>query len=130
MPTITGTNQGDVLTGTNYSDTIEGLNGNDILLGGSGDDILLGGQGHDILLGGSGNDAFYFTSASYSDGIDQIHDYQLGDVIRVNILGFGASSPNDFNYDAMTGDLSFRNQKFATIVNRPDPSFVEFEYVI
>ena len=112
MPTITGTNQGDVLTGTNYSDTIEGLNGND------------------ILLGGSGNDAFYFTSASYSDGIDQIHDYQLGDVIRVNILGFGASSPNDFNYDAMTGDLSFRNQKFATIVNRPDPSFVEFEYVI
>ncbi|HEX8126510.1 MAG TPA: calcium-binding protein, partial [Allosphingosinicella sp.] len=57
-PTITGTEDADVLQGTALSEEIYGLAGDDLLDGGEGDDLLDGGEGADTLTGGAGDDVY------------------------------------------------------------------------
>ncbi len=65
VPTILGTNGGDLIEGTDGSDVIMALGGDDRVLGaqgtdtvcaGAGDDEVSGGNGDDVLFGGSGDD--------------------------------------------------------------------------
>lgn len=53
---IYGTGGDDVINGMGGDDTINGLGGNDIICGGSGDDTISGGGGSDTIYGGYGND--------------------------------------------------------------------------
>jgi TolB protein len=64
-PTITGTENAEVIDGTSGvdiidakggDDTINGLGGNDIICGGGGNDTISGGSGNDTIYGGHGND--------------------------------------------------------------------------
>ena len=65
VPTITGTNDAEVLEGTDGIDVIMGLGGNDVInglqaadviCGGAGDDTVNGDNGDDVLSGGFGAD--------------------------------------------------------------------------
>lgn len=58
-PTVTGTEENDVLTGTGGADVIDGRGGNDRIEGLAGDDVICGGSGFDILFGGPGDDRVY-----------------------------------------------------------------------
>lgn len=109
----------DEIPGSSFNDTIYGLDGNDTLYGEAGNDTLLGGNGNDVLWGGAGADRFVFNSLS--EGIDRIQDYSYsqGDRIQVNLVGFGANSTNQFNYNSNTGALLFLETHFATLENRP-----------
>ncbi|MGV2390689.1 MAG UNVERIFIED_CONTAM: hypothetical protein LVR29_28170 [Microcystis novacekii LVE1205-3] len=109
----------DTLSGGNNTDYLFGGADNDVLLGGAGNDLVYGGYGNDILTGGTGADAFYF--GSLLEGVDVIKDFQWieGDVIQISKSGFNASSLSQFNYNSLTGGLSFLGQQFATIENRP-----------
>jgi Ca2+-binding RTX toxin-like protein len=56
IPTIIGSEAGDVLHGTPARDVIFGGPGNDEILGSLGNDLLCGGLGDDLIHGGRGND--------------------------------------------------------------------------
>lgn len=63
-PTLTGTDNNDVLVGTRGNDVIVGLGGNDRISGLGGNDVICGdsdqgGTGSDTLLGGGGNDQMF-----------------------------------------------------------------------
>ncbi len=97
------------------NDSLTGYLGNDTLVGGDGNDILTGGTGFDKLTGGSGADVFVFNSLG--EGIDIITDFRhsQGDKIQISKVGFGATSNNQFAYNAISGALSFNGTQFATI---------------
>ena len=59
VPTITGTDEDDVLHGTAGIDVIAGLDGDDEISGLGGDDVLCGGPGSDRLSGGDGADRLH-----------------------------------------------------------------------
>lgn len=105
--------------GTNFADTITGNSGNNLLNGRSGSDTLTGGVGNDTLVGGSGADKFVFNNLA--GGIDIIQDFTIAqsDKIQISKSGFGASSLNQFNYNSLSGNLSFGGTTFVTLLNKP-----------
>ncbi|WP_282153987.1 Ig-like domain-containing protein [Ruegeria atlantica] len=58
-PTVTGTDDNDVLIGDAGNNSLYGREGDDYVLGGAGDDNLHGSEGNDELIGGSGNDQIF-----------------------------------------------------------------------
>lgn len=71
----------DTLKGGTGKDELFGGPGADVLYGGSGKDRINGGGGEDELYGGAGADRFLISS---ENGIDRIHDFQLGtDLIEI-----------------------------------------------
>ena len=124
----TGNGNNNVITGNSGNNTLSGLAGNDTLIGSSGNDSLTGGSGVDTLWGNQGADKFIFNQLS--EGIDIIKDFQWteGDTLQISMLGFGASSLNQFSYNSTTGALFFDPigvtgpTQFATIENTP-PGF-------
>ncbi|WP_392532934.1 beta strand repeat-containing protein [Nostoc sp. C117] len=124
---VIGTNASDQIAGDNQDNRLFGNDGNDTIFGGSGNDFIAGGLGNDSLIGGSGKDTFFFSSVL--DGLDTIKDYSFSqnDIIQLSKVGFGASSINDFSYNASTGSLSFGNTQFAFLENTP--SNVSFKLV-
>jgi Ca2+-binding RTX toxin-like protein len=128
---IRGGEGNDSLTGSQFNDVLTGGSGTDTLIGGSGDDVLTGGtaQGdgtvdssNDILTGGAGKDIFTFYKLG--EGVDRITDFtvqlaspSLSDQIRVDKVGFGATSTSQFSYNSTNGALSFNNQQFAILEN-------------
>ena len=88
VPVIIGNSKGNVLSGTTGNDSIFGLDGNDTIKGGAGDDVLIGGLGKDTLAGGAGNDHFVVNATN--EGVDQIKDFAIGDVLDFAHQGFAA----------------------------------------
>ena len=86
-PIIVGNNNANTLNGTTGNDTMFGLAGNDTINAGAGNDILIGGAGNDTLTGGAGLDQFVFNLTN--EGLDQIKDFSLGDLIDFSHSGFG-----------------------------------------
>jgi len=86
-PIIVGNSGANWLTGTAGNDTIFGLAGNDTISGGGGNNVLIGGSGNDTLVGGSGNDQFVFNATN--EGLDQINNFHVGDLIDFSAAGFG-----------------------------------------
>ncbi len=104
--------------------TIENANG------GSGDDEITGNEvgnslrgngGNDSLIGGTGSDTFVFQSAT--EGIDKIQDFnrQEGD----KILFDAEAQKSQFKYNAQTGEISFDNQVFVILTNKPTDFSIE-----
>ena len=87
IPIIVGNSNANTLTGTAGNDTIFGLAGNDTIKGGAGNDVLIGGTGNDTLTGGAGNNQFVFNATN--EGLDQITDFHLGDLVDFSRAGFG-----------------------------------------
>lgn len=115
----------DVVNGGSEKDVIQGNAGNDTLFGGEGNDFIQGDAGDDILTGGLGADAFTFQSPNV--GVDIIEDFSIaeGDFIRIG-LNFGASSTEQFSYDAASGALSFNdgvNSKLLAVLNNQPEGF-------
>ncbi|MFO5475783.1 MAG: hypothetical protein ACLBM2_18105 [Dolichospermum sp.] len=121
MAIINGTNGNDYLLGTSTNDIISGFNGND---------TLIGGLGADTLTGGLGADTFVFNSKF--EGIDIIKDFQWtqNDKIQVSKIGFGATSLDQFSYNALSGNLSFLGSTFAVIENKPAGFAVNLDVVL
>lgn len=108
----------DRLWGESGHDYLNGGIGNDIIDGGLNNDYLEGGIGNDTLIGGLGADKFVFRR---NEGIDIIKDFNWsqGDRIAVNRTSFGATSVSQFRYNAVSGAVSFGNQIFAIVENKP-----------
>src|SRR5258705_2901410 len=87
IPIVVGNSGANWLTGTAGNDTIFGLAGNDTISGGGGNNVLVGGSGNDALLGGTGNDQFVFKATN--EGLDQIYNFHVGDLIDFAAAGFG-----------------------------------------
>ena len=87
IPIIVGNSNANTLIGTAGNDTIFGLAGNDTIKGGAGNDVLIGGTGNDTLTGGAGNDQFVFNATN--EGLNQITDFSLGDLLDFSRAGFG-----------------------------------------
>lgn len=122
---VIGSAFADSITGDNGNNSLTGGAGNDTLAGGNGNDTLIGGAGFDVLIGGAGNDRFRFFNLS--EKTDIIKDFSFSgidnrDFIEVSAAGFGASSLSQFNYNSITGALSFLGTQFVTIENKP-PGF-------
>lgn len=119
------------MDGTVNDDLLTGSDGNDTLLGYEGNDYLIGYGGSDYLAGGLGADTFAFNSP-FDGGVDVIADFNPleGDIIQVSQLGFGATSPYDFSYDTLSGDLSFQGSVFANIENVPTDFVPEYDISI
>ncbi|MDJ0713429.1 MAG: calcium-binding protein [Prochloraceae cyanobacterium] len=107
----------NIIRGNGFNNKLLGGGGNDQLIGGAGNDFLIGGFGRDVLVGGLGADRFVFNSVS--ERIDIISDFNRfqGDKIQINRRGFGATSTNQFNFNAGNGALLFRGQQIATLQN-------------
>lgn len=56
VPTIVGTEEGDILIGTPGTDVIVGLGGGDLIYGLGGRDFICAGTGDDVVLAGRGKD--------------------------------------------------------------------------
>jgi Ca2+-binding RTX toxin-like protein len=80
---LRGSELHDTLTGSDGDNRIQGRAGNDSIVGGAGVDSIHGGFGNDTLTGGTGSDVFLFGAG---EGVDEITDYTLGDVLRINAL--------------------------------------------
>ncbi|MEY3401863.1 MAG: hypothetical protein RLZZ86_1478, partial [Cyanobacteriota bacterium] len=142
----TGNGNNNVITGNSANNILNGGLGNDTLIGGLGNDTLIGGLGADTLYGGDGSDTYsvdnagdvvteYYTEAvggSKFEGIDIIKDFQRteGDKIQVRKIGFGATSLDQFSYNALSGNLSFLGSTFAVIENKPDGFEVSLDVVL
>ena len=87
IPIIVGNSNANTLTGTTGNDTMFGLAGNDTIKGGAGNNVLIGGTGNDTLTGGAGNNQFVFNATN--EGLDQITDFHLGDLVDFSRAGFG-----------------------------------------
>lgn len=114
---INGTFGDDVLIGNDRNNRIRGF---------AGDDYLEGGKGNDNIKGGRGADTFFFKSLDGS--VDIIKDFSIeeGDIIEVSRSGFG--SGRGFDYDANTGSLTFENEQFAILENKPSFSDVSASF--
>jgi Ca2+-binding RTX toxin-like protein len=64
VPTITGTDAGEVINGTAGDDVIAGLGGNDTINGLGGNDVICGGPGADEIHGGDGTDTVSYAESS------------------------------------------------------------------
>ncbi|NJR70694.1 MAG: hypothetical protein HC771_20165 [Synechococcales cyanobacterium CRU_2_2] len=109
------------------TDHITGSSTANSISAGGGNDTLSGSGGNDTLTGGAGADGFRFNSLA--EGVDTITDFswQTGDTIQIKASSFGATSTQQFSYNAATGALSFNAsptdgiapQIFAVLSNRP-----------
>ncbi|MFN7380907.1 MAG: calcium-binding protein [Dolichospermum sp.] len=135
----TGNGNNNVVIGNGANNILDGGLGNDTLIGGLGADTLTGGLGNDTLTGGLGNDtltgglgADTFVFNSKFEGIDIIKDFQRteGDKIQVRKIGFGATSLDQFSYNAFNGNLSFQGNTFAVIENKPAGFEVSLDVVL
>lgn len=116
---LLGGENNDWLSGGIGNDTMKGGSGKDYLFAGDGDDLIQGDAGDDVIYGGLGADRFTFQSSS--DGVDIIEDFNIGEGDFVEIgLNFGASSTDQFNYDAASGELSFNDTLLAVLNNQPE----------
>ncbi|MEZ5983790.1 MAG: calcium-binding protein [Parvularculaceae bacterium] len=78
----------DTLTGGAGFDSLNAGDGEDILFGHDGADTLIGGEGADTISGGAGADTFLFKSiAEVSTTSDVIDDFEIGDVIDLDVSG-------------------------------------------
>ncbi|MFM6531884.1 MAG: hypothetical protein ACKPIB_26955 [Dolichospermum sp.] len=127
--TLTGTDNING-TGNGNNNVITGNSANNIIYGLDGNDTLIGGLGADTLYGGLGADTFVFNSQL--EGIDIIKDFQRtqNDKIQVSQIGFGATSLSQFNYNALSGSLSFLGSTFAVIENKPAGFAVSLDVVL
>ena len=127
---VIGTANNDTITGNDGNNNLAGGNGNDILTGNGGNDIVSGGNGNDTLIGGLAADRFVFNSQF--QGIDIIKDFQRtqSDKIQVSQSGFGATSLDQFSYNALSGNLSFLGSTFAVIENKPAGFAVNLDVVL
>ena len=109
---IYGDAQQNTLAGRKGDDRLFGRGGNDTLLGEDGTDYLNGGEGNDTLRGGREHDIFAFSKLS--EGIDTIVDFSVreSDSIQISKSGFGASSHDQFIYNAGSGVLYFDASPF------------------
>lgn len=78
----------DLLRGDRGANRLEGGVGDDRLVGRAGDDQLVGDVGYDVLIGGAGLDTLWggggrdrFVLGTASDGLDDIADFDLKDVL-------------------------------------------------
>ncbi|MFM7640560.1 MAG: calcium-binding protein [Cyanobium sp.] len=129
----TGNSKANVLTGNSSNNVLTGGAGDDTLTGGNGNDTLIGGAGFDVLIGGAGDDRFRFSSLSErTDTIKDFSFFGIGnrDFIEVSAAGFGASSLSQFNYNSLTGALSFLGIQFVTIENKPPGFTVSLDVVL
>lgn len=116
---LLGGGDNDWLSGGIGNDTMKGGSGKDYLFAGDGDDLIQGDAGDDVLYGGLGADGFTFQALS--DGVDVIEDFNIaeGDFIQIG-LNFGASSTDQFSYEAANGELSFNDTLLAVLNNQPE----------
>jgi Ca2+-binding RTX toxin-like protein len=119
---VIGSAFADSITGDAGNNSLNGGAGADTLDGGAGNDTLIGGAGSDVLNGGAGNDRFRFINLAAQSDI--IKDFSFSsasnrDFIEVSASGFGAISLSQFNYNALSGSLSFLGNQFAVIENKP-----------
>ncbi len=154
---LSGEGNSDTLTGGSGNDTLNGGNGNDLLNGGDGDDTLLGESGNDTLIGASGADIFTFkilfpsqNSSNFQlssqaqqgaiiptfppitqQGIDIIEDFDStqGDKIKIQTVGVGEISIDQFDYNENTGALFFEDKQFAQLQGGVDFS-LENDFVL
>ena len=112
-----GNNLNNIINGNRGDNRLFGLAGNDRINGGAGNDLLNGGAGRDVLTGGIGADRFVFNLVS--EGIDIITDFKRNqkDKILISRKGFGATSTNQFSFNAANGSLLFGGQLIATLQN-------------
>lgn len=89
IPTIVGTEGGDVLVGTDGPDIFLGLGGSDRIYGLGGDDLICAGEGDDIVYGGAGNDTIYGEGGEDYVHADDGHDYLDGGAARDQLHGDG-----------------------------------------
>src|ERR1043165_1615904 len=107
MPTITGTENDDILVGTSAAETILGLGGNDIIDGNGGGDDMRGGAGDDIYIvrhaddfivenNNEGNDIVY-AAISYMMGafvnaksMETLSTIQHNDTTPINLTSFAS----------------------------------------
>ncbi len=118
-----GNSKNNRINGNRYSNKLIGQAGDDTLNGGAGNDRLVGGAGADVLVGGTGADRFVFNSIS--EKIDIISDFNRGQRDKISIFhkSFGATSTNQFNFNAANGALLFRGQQIATLENINESGF-------
>jgi Ca2+-binding RTX toxin-like protein len=141
------------LTGNVLDNTLTGNQAANTLSGGEGNDALVGGLGNDILTGGNGNDTFVFDVELGTSNVDQITDFQSGDLIQLDAEVFeelddsGALSAEAFCigthaadensrivYDDLTGALYYDVDgsgigaavQFATLTGLPTLSESDF----
>jgi len=90
------------LRGSDFADILSGDSGDNRLRGQGGDDTIAGEGGDDRLEGGSGADTFVFY---FSDGNDEIDDfdYSSGDRLDISAFGLSDSSTFGFSYDSGSG---------------------------
>ncbi|MGF1721062.1 VCBS domain-containing protein, partial [Vibrio kyushuensis] len=60
-------------------DILNGGAGNDVIYGQGGNDTIIGGEGNDFLTGGEGNDLFKWVDETYTNHLDVITDFKLGE---------------------------------------------------
>jgi VCBS repeat-containing protein len=86
----------DQLFGTGGNDHLIGGDGDDSLFGSVGADVLVGGRGDDLLSGGMDGDRFVFTNTD--EGVDQVIDFDAGDVLAIGgmLEGFAAGDEAAF----------------------------------
>ncbi len=108
-----------IASGATIENAIGGTS-DDQIAGNGAVNSLQGNGGNDLLKGGGGADTFVFQSAA--EGSDKIEDFnqQEGDKIRFD----APAQVGQFKYDAGTGRLSFGDQAFVTLANKPsfDPA--------
>jgi Ca2+-binding RTX toxin-like protein len=100
--------------------------GNDAIIGNEVNNSLQGNSGNDALTGGAGADTFVFKSAT--EGADTIEDFnqQEGDKIRFD----APAKADQFKYNAQTGELSFDNQVFVTLANKPADFSIDNDLIL
>ena len=91
---LSGGTGNDLLSGGTGSDILWGEAGADELFGGDGNDFLRGGADLDVLYGGAGADTFHFLRGEAPPSNyaveDRIEDFQIGDLIDLSDLAWGA----------------------------------------
>ncbi|NES06652.1 MAG: calcium-binding protein, partial [Okeania sp. SIO2F4] len=96
----------DYLSDLIGDDSIWGAWGDDTLLGGHDNDYLSGGSKNDYINGGHDNDTL--VGGNNADTIDTILDFNSneGDMIKIDMSGYGISSLNNVSFNSATGELS------------------------
>jgi|GEM_PF-6376201 Ca2+-binding RTX toxin-like protein len=100
------------------NDLLVGSSGADRLIGGSGNDVLIGGSGKDTLTGGAGNDVFVFNRSPGAAHADTITDFTVGQD-KIMLDGRVFVNLSSLTYNASNGQLSYADQLFATLADRP-----------
>lgn len=128
---IRGFQGNDILLGGKGNDFLNGNLGNDEVFGGQGDDFVLGGQnddflygnkGLDTLTGGTGNDTFVFdfSPTGFTDGIDTITDFTVGqDELLLDLAGSAPVDAFALSFVQVGSDVnvSYAGDQFAILQN-------------